>query len=306
MDALPTTLVPLAGGHSGETFLAEVAGEQVVLRIYGPRSAWRGSLAPEIDAAVLALVRGLLPVPDVVEVRRPQPAADLPGLLMTRRLPGERLDRLLPTLGPASLAQVGAALGTLLGRLGHVAMPRPGAFTDPSLAIEPLPDGAADLPAWVDAHAEQLEWSGPDLASLRALTQDAQTLLDDTDRCCLVHSDFNAKNLLVDPHSLEVTGLVDWEFAHAGSPWTDLGNLLRFERAEPFGQAVLASYGAFMPAVPADVLDRARAADLFALVELASRRRQNPVAARAHDQLLAVARTGDLHACAQARLRRRA
>jgi hypothetical protein len=56
------------------------------------------------------------------------------------------------------------------------------------------------------------------------------------------------------------------------------------------------------------VLDRARASDLWALVDLASRRGknpvadlasrrgENPVADRAHDQLLAIARTGDLHA----------
>ena len=53
-------------------------------------------------------------------------------------------------------------------------------------------------------------------------------------RCCLVHSDFNPKNLLVDPDTLEVTGLLDWEFAHAGHPYTDLGNLLRFERDPVF------------------------------------------------------------------------
>jgi hypothetical protein len=45
-----------------------------------------------------------------------------------------------------------------------------------------------------------------------------------------------------------------------------------------------------------DLLDRARTADLFALVELASRRGQNPVADRAHDLLLAIVRSGDLHA----------
>lgn len=297
MDGLPTTLVPLAGGHSGETFLAEVAGEQSVVRIYGPRSAWRGPLAPETDAAVLALVRGLLPVPDVLEVRRPRPGTDdLPGLLLTRRLPGERLDRLLPGLDASDTARVGAALGTLLGRLGHVAMPRPGVFVDRELSLGPLPDGAADLPGWVEAHADALAWAVDDLERLRGVAEEAQSVLDDDDRSCLVHSDFNTKNLLVDPDTLEVTGLLDWEFAHAGSPWADLGNLLRFERDEPFVEAVLSSYRSFMPAVPGDLLDRARAADLFAVVELATRREQNPVATRAHDQLLAVARTGDLHA----------
>jgi hypothetical protein len=49
------------------------------------------------------------------------------------------------------------------------------------------------------------------------------------------------------------------------------------------------------------LLDRARAADLYALVDLASRRGANPVAGRAHDQLLTIARTGDLHAFSRSR-----
>ena len=88
MDTFPTSLVPLAGGHSGETFLADVAGEQAVVRVYGRRSAHRGPLAPEIDAAVLDLVRGLVPVPEVLEVRRGDPDADLPGLLVVSRAAG--------------------------------------------------------------------------------------------------------------------------------------------------------------------------------------------------------------------------
>ena len=45
-----------------------------------------------------------------------------------------------------------------------------------------------------------------------------------------------------------------------------------------------------------EVLELARAADLPALLELAGRRGENPVADRAHDQLRAVARTADLAA----------
>ncbi len=111
-----------------------------------------------------------------------------------------------------------------------------------------------------------------------------------------MHSDLNPKNVLVDPATGAVTGLVDWEYAHAGSPFEDLGNLLRFERDPVFAGAVLATYAEQVPDAPEDLLDRARAADLFALVELASRRGENPVADRAHDLLRAVVRTGDLHA----------
>lgn len=298
METFPTALVPLAGGHSGETFLAEVAGEQAVVRIYGPRSRWRGALAPEIDAAVLGLVRGLLPVAQVLEVRRGDPAGDLPGLLVTSRLPGERLDDVLPGLDRAARLRVGAALGTLVGRLGHLALPRPGMFLDRELTIGPLPAHALDLPAWVEHHAGGLALTEPELDGLRAAAEDAQAVLEQTDRCCLVHGDLNPKNLLVEPGSLAVTGLVDWEFAHAGSPYADLGNLLRFDRDPGLVDGVLGAYADFMPTVPEDLLDRARAADLFALVELASRRAHNPVAARARDRLRAVARTGDLHATA--------
>ena len=97
-----------------------------------------------------------------------------------------------------------------------------------------------------------------------------------------MHSDLNPKNLLVDPGTLAVTGLVDWEFAHAGSPVTDLGNLLRFERDPAFTEAVVAAYRAGVVDAAEEVLDQARAADLCALVDLASRRGENAVAGRAH------------------------
>lgn len=294
MDAFPTSLRPLEGGHSGETFLAGVAGQETVVRIYGGRSALRGPLAPEVDAAVLELVRGLLPVPDVVDVRRGDPEADLPGLLVTSLLPGERLDLVLPRLDDRQLAVVGGNLGVIAGRLGHVAQPRAGTFSDRSLTIRDLPEHLQELPAWVRWHGERL---GSSLVEgLLDVADHAQDFLDLDHRVCLVHADLNAKNVLVDPVDLHVTGVLDWEFAHAGSAYSDLGNLLRFERRPAFEEAVLRAYRAFMPWTPDDLLERARAADLFALVDLAARPADNDVVVRARALLEAVARTGDLHA----------
>lgn len=289
MDAQPA-LVPLEGGYSGETYLSEYAGERAVVRIYGPRSAKRGPLAPEIDAAVLGLVRGLLPVPAVWEVRRGDPATDVPGLLITELLPGERLDRLRPRLTEAEQLRLAGELGVLLGRLGHVAMPRSGMFADADLSISPFSAELADLRGWVEARMPELQWGPADADRLRALTDVSQELLAEDDRVCLVHSDFNPKNLLVDPAARLVTGLVDWEFAHAGSPYADLGNLLRFEEDSGFADAVVAAYRDFMPSTLEELRERAKAADLFALVDLATRKRENPVAAAAHELLLHRAR----------------
>jgi len=299
VSATDPHLVPLEGGFSGETFLAEMAGERTVVRIYAERGAWRGPAAVDIDAALLRLVRGLLPVPDVLEVRRTDSTAGTPAVLVTSFLPGTPLDRLLPQATDDLRRVIGHQLGALLARLAQIPTLRPGVFADADLTIGSLPAGAGSLPEWVEAYQDApgfRDWSDADRKGLADVAEDAQVLLDRFDRTCLVHSDFNAKNLLADPRTGDVTGVLDWEFAHSGTPVTDLGNLLRFERDPVFADVVLATYADLVPDAPPDLLDHARAADLFALVDLAAGRGRNPVADRAHDLLLRIARTGDLHA----------
>ncbi len=84
--------------------------------------------------------------------------------------------------------------------------------------------------------------------------------------------------------------MLDWEFAHAGSPYTDLGNAVRFDRQPAWVDAVVAAYD------DPSALDLARRADLWALVELAARHGRNPVADAAHDLLRAIAGARDVHA----------
>ncbi|KRF15394.1 hypothetical protein ASG90_11855 [Nocardioides sp. Soil797] len=289
-------LTPLEGGHSGETFLGTSGDEQVVVRIHGGRSAARGESAVDVDAAVLRLVRGLVPVPEVLEVRRPDPAADIPAILVTSFLPGERLDLVLPTASSDLQARIGTQLGELLTRLNRMPFLRSGPFIDPDLAIGSWGAEARDLRAFTEdllPDSPLAAWVAADREALLELAGRAQDLLDPIDRVCLVHSDFNPKNLLVDPDSGEITGVLDWEFAHAGLPVADLGNLLRDEHTSAFVDAVLSSVE--VDGVdhdgPEDILAMARAADLWALVELASRAGENPVATRAHDHLLALTRT---------------
>jgi Ser/Thr protein kinase RdoA (MazF antagonist) len=290
-----SSLTPLEGGWSGQTFLAEAAGERSVVRIYPPGA--RGPGAAEIDAAVLRLVRGLVPVPEVLEVRpAPQhddrPDGDQPGLLVTSFLPGVRGDELLPTLDAAGLAGVGAMLGGLVADLGGMPMLRTGPFVDPELRIGDF--GLDGLPEYVETRLPELGHLSPEeIDGLREVVLDAQALLDSVPRACLVHSDLNPKNLLLDPDTLALTGVLDWEFAHAGHPFTDLGNLLRFDRDPGLDEAVLSAYAERRGTPPDEALALARAADLWALVDLAARRAANPVAERADRLLRAIARERD-------------
>lgn len=291
MTDADASLTPLAGGHSGRTFVSEVAGERTVLRIYPPGDP-RGPGAPQVDEAVLHLVGGLVPVPTVLEVRREEAGAGQPGLLVTSWMPGEPGDRLIGDLDDAGLARLGAGMGSVAATLAGMPMVRPGPYVDADLRIGSFPEGG--LAEWVEQRLDA--WTAAERAMLVPVAEEAQDLLDGVRRACLVHSDLNPKNVLVDPATLEVTAVLDWEFAHAGHPWTDVGNLVRFERQPAYVDAVLRVWTERHGGTPAALLDGARAADLWALVDLASRAGANPVADRADVLLRAIAADGDLHA----------
>lgn len=291
MIELGASFAPLAGGHSGRTFVSEVAGQRAVVRIYPPGDA-RGPHAPELDAALLRLVRGLLPVPEVVEVRREDVVAGQPGLLVTSWMPGERGDLVVAGLDEAGQSRFGRAMGYAAATLAGMPMLRPGPFVDARLGVGEFPD--VDLAQWV--RTRLAGWTAAERSRLAALADEAQDLLDGVGRTCLVHSDLNPKNVLIDPVTLELSAVLDWEFAHAGHPWTDLGNLLRFERHPAYVGAAVEEWARLRGGSPDDILDGARAADLRALVDLAARAGDNPAADRAEVLLRAIANSADLHA----------
>ncbi len=289
MTGPDASLAPLAGGHSGRTFVSEVAGERTVLRIYPPGDV-RGPDAPRVDEAVLHLVRGLLPVPDVLEVRREE--AGQPGLLVTSWVAGVPGDRLLGDLDEAGLVRLGTAMGATAATLAAMPTLRPGPYVDADLRIGSFPEGA--LADWVEQRL--VGWSPEERSALVPVAEEAQDVLDGVGRACLVHGDLNPKNVLVDPATLELTAVLDWEFAHAGHPWTDVGNLVRFDRHPAYVDAVLETWTERHGGTPAALLDGSRAADLWALVDLAARAGSNPVADRADVLLRAIAADRDVHA----------
>jgi aminoglycoside phosphotransferase (APT) family kinase protein len=292
-------LSPLDGGYSGESFRATSPdGADLVVRVY-QRQPDRAA----VDASLLRLVRGIIPVPEVVEVRLA--TATEPAVLVTDYVPGLPMDRLLDD-PPDDLdwETLGLSTGHLLGRLSGIPFVRSGAFTGPELVAEPgsLPTDLAEFAQGYRDTGRLAAWSDRDWDALLDLIDIAESMLDPgqrhpfDDRVVLVHSDFNPKNLVVDVDSSDVAAVVDWEFAYAGAPYADLGNLTRFERDPRLIEPVLDAFVAQAPALADDALDRGRASDLWALVELAGRARSNPVAELAAALLVAQARAADLDA----------
>jgi Ser/Thr protein kinase RdoA (MazF antagonist) len=290
MSDFAASAVPLPGGYQGQTYAVSAGGEDAVLKLY-VKDPGRAA----VDASLLQLVRGLLPVPRVLDVKR-EGTPDNPPYLLTERLPGVNLEVYLATATEDERRYVGEQLGELLARLSGMPFRSFGLFRDGDLGIEPLRGdleqylGSLDL-GLTPAQRERLE----------SMFVDAEDLLaEGVDRFCLVHSDFNPKNLLVDPKTVRITGLIDWEFAHAGSPYADLGNLLRFCTDQVLAGSVLdvlrGSGLLRATGLGERLVDLGRAADLWALLDLATRAAEHEVAAAAHRLVFRMADTGDLSA----------
>ncbi len=97
---------------------------------------------------------------------------------------------------------------------------------------EPWDDGSGDhrgLTLGFVAGTPGQELLGPDIASSVAadvLAACGTTLRRihelDVARPVLVHGDYGPNNVLLDPATLTVTAVLDWEFSHAGEPVEDL------------------------------------------------------------------------------------
>ncbi len=297
MDWYGASLTAMDGGYSGETFLVgEDPADQVVLRIYR-----RNPERAQVDAALLRLLRGIVPVPELIDVRAPD--GEAPALLVTGRMDGVPLDRVLRDQ-PAGLdwEELGLHVGFILARLSGVPFLYPGELRGPDLQLsrDGLPDDLLGFARERRDTARLAAWRESDYDKLVELIDHAEEVserarAEDGGRTVLVHSDFNPKNILVDPEQSEVVGLLDWEFAHAGSPYADYGNLSRFERGDELAGSAIEAFANFAPSVR-DIESRGRAADLWALVELAGRVESNPVCELATTLLLEQARSGNLSA----------
>ncbi len=100
------------------------------------------------------------------------------------------------------------------------------------------------------------------------------------DRTCLVHSDYNPKNLLVrrNDSTWRVAAVLDWEFAMAGDPVIDLANLLRHREDYPpeFVEAFIEHYESETSWLPDDWVEQARLAELSSALESLSSPHERP------------------------------
>lgn len=261
----------LSGGLANTNLRLDLDGHPpVVLRLFQRDPA---QAAKEQAIHALASERGL-PAPRLLGSGE-DPATELPFALL-EWIDGQRLDEVARGLDDAALVPLARSVGAALATIHAVTFDRSG-FLDGSLAVaEPADVGAAGLIDFL----RQVLVDGPggdrlgyDLADrLVAFAEREAGLLDQwTGPPCLTHSDFGGTNILVRPEvdGWAVAAVLDWEFAFSGSPFFDLGNLLRppLGSRPGFADSVAAGYRAAGGNLPAEWRRMAALADLFAWAE---------------------------------------
>jgi len=262
---------PLSGGMRNANFKILLDGppDAVVLRIYEHDPSLL-----EKETAIFQRLQDAVPVPEVLHAE-PRGIEGSPPFTVTRFLGGITFHELKHTANRDAVAQAARSAGATLAAIGCLRFSSAG-WLGPHLAVgDPLLAGRDPVPRFVDlclaqpllqqrvpadwrARAHHLVWHwAPRLAEI-----------DSDPR--LVHGDFNRRNLLVECAAgrWQVSGILDWEFAVAGSPLADLGSFLRYEEpsaplVEPYFSEGYRSAGGELPE------DWRRLARLLSLAALA-------------------------------------
>ena len=267
-DALPGAEVlgfaAVAGGLANTNLDVTLAGppHRVVLRVY--------QRDPAQAAKEVALAERLrLPaMPAVLHFAAADRTLGHPCAVMEFR-PGVRLETRAPD------AAIARAAGAALAAIHAVRFDAHGFFGADLVVAEPVDLGREGLLAFL--RRQLLDGPGAgrlgaDLTARLFARVEAEGDLLETWLAapCLVHGDFNGSNILVDRGA--VTAVVDWEFAFAGSPATDFGNLLRPPMDKPdFSEAVAAGYVAAGGVLPRHWRRIAALADVYSWADFLGR-----------------------------------
>ena len=231
---------PLGDGLRNANFKLVLgpARETVVLRVYEHDVSL---CRKEID--LMRLVGGAVPMPEVIHAE-PGGWEDLPPFMLTRWVEGISFRDLKRSGDADGIAQAAQAAGETLAAIGRFRFPKPGWLAPGPSVASPLLEGADPMPRFVDLclASDRLQSRMPtDLRDrMHALAWSSAQLYAELDRqACLVHGDFNKRNLLVRRVAgrWSIAAVLDWEFAVSGSPLADVGSFLRYERAaQPLGE----------------------------------------------------------------------
>ena len=217
-------------------------GQQFVLRLYSHGDAQR-------EVYVMGLAHDVVPVPQ--EVHRGE------NWSVYSFMEGELLERLPQHSGAAAEA---------LARISSIVLQEPG-WIDADGYVSPFSFGG--VRGFISESLDKAEvraWIGEEAVGRieRIVKAESGRLEELESECGLVHGDFNPTNILIDDGV--VSGVLDWEYCHSGTPYMDIGNLLR-HTPDKYHGLIKSGLELGGMTVPNDWTERARLVDLSSHLE---------------------------------------
>jgi len=218
----------LTEGHCNTNYKIRVSGldDAFVLRLY-----IRDRTACQKDRDILGLVQERVPIAHLLYADTEH---DVPYAVM-KWVDGVLLSDILATGEVAEIADCAYAAGATLANIGTYTFPQ-GGFFGPGLVIaEPFNEDTTflaliELFLFKGNGGQRL---GKELTDRlwQFVTRNVDYLAAADGPARLVHSDYKGINLLMrqEDAGWQTAAVLDWEFAFAGSPLTDIGNMLRRE-----------------------------------------------------------------------------
>lgn len=190
-----------------------------VLRVYA-----RDAATPEVEKAVLDRVAGVLPVPKISQIM----SVDGYQVAECDYIQGERLSDVLLDLPVLDLKRLMHDLGKSLGAISQWGYGKAGIIDAQHHIVQSL-----DCQNFADETLSSLKakkrLSQSMISSWETVFQQLSAYFPMPHEDRLVHGDFDPANILVIQKDTKwaISGILDWEFAHAGSPMQDIASMLR-------------------------------------------------------------------------------
>lgn len=200
----------------------------VILRVYlrEKESAYR-------EQKISSLLQGKLPVPKFYYISERVEYI----FAITECLPGTTLRDFLLREKKTDISNIMFKVGEALGAISNIKFPSSGFFnrnleTTNSLTREGFVDFC--LESLGDNNVKAVI-TGQQIEQIRNIVKVYKNLLPDGTEKNLVHADFDPANILVTETEgeIEISGILDWEFALSGSTLCDIANMLRYSHKMP-------------------------------------------------------------------------
>jgi aminoglycoside phosphotransferase (APT) family kinase protein len=243
-----------------------------LLRIYKSRDA-----VCEKEREIHRLVGQRIPVPEFYDLNTRCEIVDRPFAFI-EWIDGVSMNEKLADCGTDERREIAAAAGGALADIHRFSFDLPGFFGEELKVAERLQLGPEMFLAFIEdclSDGKAGHWLGPDLSLRlgRFARENANLLAQIEEESTLVHSDFNAWNLLLrKDRPGRIAAVLDWEFAFSASGVVDIGNMLRYEKpGSDFETHFIKGYVDAGGKLPDEWRKLSKLTDLVALCDLLNR-----------------------------------